>query len=299
MAITASHQFPKSRRQFHWVSSSDARNLALLHQLSEKMAHFYSMPATREAYQQMIALDTSAQPFTEHALTQAVLAVQGQTVLELGCGNGRLYRQLIDAGMVAAYTGVEVSEDVIAANKERYSLANWLCSSGYDTTLPPHTHDCVFAHYVLEHCAFPEKFLLNALRLVKPGGRVILTFPDMVEASLFGSQALGLDARSASNHLKHGRLLHALIRLWDTRVRLPRALKRAAQHIGPFPVNLCPLCLEPGISMTPDVDAIYVASRSEVENWAIRQGCGVRYPAGIEGILRVNVLVELIAPAGQ
>jgi len=122
----------------------------------------------------------------------------------------------------------------------------------------------------------------------------LLTFPDMPESRIFGSQALGWDRRTAKQHLQHGRLPHAVVRLWDTRVRLPRALRRATRSVGPFPVNLLPQCLETGIEPQPDFDAVYLASRREVEGWARARGYQVTYPAGQQGQLRVNALIEIV-----
>src|SRR5262249_54867388 len=155
----------------------------------------------------------------------------------------------------------------------------------------------VFAYYVLEHCAFPQRFLQSLLDKVKPGGRLLLTFPDMVASKIFESQALGWDQKTAKEHLRCGHIFRALLRLWDARIRLPAALSHARQKVGAFPVNLSPQCLEPGIKIDPDVDAIYVASRAEVQDWAQAQGCQVHYPGGQHPLLLRNVLIEITKPA--
>jgi glycosyltransferase involved in cell wall biosynthesis/SAM-dependent methyltransferase len=292
------HEQWLGRRLFRWVSSSDPMMEPQLQLLSTRMGRFYSQPATRDAYQKMVDAEASAQPVTEGALRRAVLAAQPQTVLEVGCGSGRIYERLQNEGFRGAYTGLEMSSKVIADNQQRLPGAVWMCGSGYDVCLPAESQDCVFSYYVLEHCAFPERFLNNLLRVVKPGGRLLLTFPDMKESKIFGSQALGWDAQTAREHVQAGRIFHALVRLLDSRLRLPCALRRARNAVGPFPVNLAPQCLQSGIKITPDVDAIYAASRDEVQTWAEANGCTVCFPGGIEGILRVNVLIEIVKPVG-
>src|SRR5262249_52143596 len=157
--------------------------------------------------------------------------------------------------------------------------------------------DCIFAYYVLEHCAFPQRFLESLLDKVKPGGRLLLTFPDMVVSKMLASQALGWDRKTAKEHLRGGHIFRALLRLWDTRIRLPTALSHARQKVGAFPVNLSPQCLDPDIKIEPDVDAIYIATRADVQDWAQARGCQVNYPGQQHPLLKRNVLIEITKSA--
>jgi SAM-dependent methyltransferase len=281
------------RRRFEWVSSSDPGAQSRLEHLSTAMRRFYGQQITREAYQVMLDAPESAQPEVEGALRRAILRDPGETILEVGCGSGRVYERLRSEGLRARYTGVELADHVIAENRARFPEAQWITGNGYELPVAPETQDCIFAYYVLEHCVYPERFLRGLLAALKPGGRLLLTFPDMPESRIFGSQALGLDRSTAKEHLRRGRLLHAVVRLWDTRVRLPRALRRATRSVGPFPVNLLPECLEAGIEPQPDFDAVYLASRREVEAWATAHSHRVSYPAGQKGQLCVNALIEI------
>jgi glycosyltransferase involved in cell wall biosynthesis/SAM-dependent methyltransferase len=284
-------------RCFYWVSSSDPANGARLSLLSVAMERFYSQPVTRDGYQRMIDSEDSAQPLTEGVLRQTVLDAKPSSVLEVGCGSGRIYQRLREQGYQSAYIGIEMAPEVIAENRRRFHEATWVCGSGYNLPVTDASQDCVFAYYVLEHCIFPELFLLNLLRAVRPGGSMILAFPDFAAVGLFGSQRLGISEGNARVHLTAGRLLHALVALYDSRVRLPRALRQARQKVGPFPVNLRPKCLEHGVKIEPDVDAIYLASREEIVEWANDRGLEVLFPGGQKGILGSNVLIQLKKPA--
>lgn len=258
------------------------------------MSRFYSEQATRQSYQEMLDAPASAQPAVEGALRRAVLRDPCETVLEVGCGSGRIYERLRCEGLRARYTGIEMADDVITDNRARFPEAQWFTGNGYALPVAPETQDCIFAYYVLEHCVYPERLLKSLMAALKPGGRLLLTFPDMPESRIFGSQALGWDGNTAKQHLRQGRLFHAVVRLWDTRIRLPGALRRATASVGPFPVNLLPQCLETGIEPEPDYDAVYLASRREVAMWAKAHGYRVSYPAGRDGQLRVNALIEII-----
>jgi SAM-dependent methyltransferase len=282
------------RRRFEWVSSTDPAAQSRLEHLSTAMSLFYGQQVTRQAYQAMIDAPESAQPAMEGALCSAILRDACEMVLEVGCGSGRIYERLCCEGLRAHYTGVEMADLVIADNRARFPEAQWITGNGYELPVAPETQDCIFAYYVLEHCVYPERFLKALLSALKPGGRLLLTFPDMPASRIFASQALGWDRNTAKEHLRQGRLFHAVVRLWDTRVRLPRALWRATASVGPFPVNLLPQCLETGIEPQPDFDAVYLASRREVETWARARGHRVSYPAGQQGQLRTNALMEIV-----
>src|SRR5262249_26919422 len=284
-------------RRFNWISSTDLQAQARLDFLSTAMARFYSTPETRKPDQAMVDAETSAQPWIEGELVKAVLAGKPETVLEVGCGSGRIYQHLRQQGLKACYTGVELAPEVIECNRSRFPEASWKIGSGYQLPVEAESQQCVFAYYVLEHCAYPQRFLTELWKAVKPGGSLLLTFPDIIESGIFGSQALGWDNDSAKQHLKAKRILHAAIRLWDTRVRLPICLVNAHRTVGPFPVNLSPQCLVPGTTLQPDVDAIYIASRSEVEAWAKNEGGLVDYPSGDKGQLQVNVFMRIKKPA--
>jgi SAM-dependent methyltransferase len=253
----------------------------------------------RQAYQAMIDAETNRQPLMEGELRKAILRTRPETVLEFGCGSGRFFERLVQEGMRARYTGVEVAESVIANNRIRFPTAAWHVATFETLPVPQESQDCIFANYVLEHCAFPQRFLESLLDKVKPRGRLLLTFPDFVVFKMFGSQACGWDQKTAKEHLRCGRIFRALLRLWDTRIRLSAALRRARQKVGAFPVNLSPQCFEPGIKIEPDVDAIYVATRAEVQEWAQAQGCQVSYPGGQNHELTTNVLIEMKKPVAN
>ena len=283
-----------SRRTFHWVSSSSPKKENELRVLSAQMEDFYTRPETRAVYQRMIDSEGSFQPLTEQVLARAVLNLCPSSVLEVGCGSGRIYQKLREHGCQSAYTGVDLATEVIEENRRRFPDANWSCGSGYDLSgVEDASQDCVLAYYVLEHCVYPERFLRSLLRVTRPGGSVILAFPDFPVARLFGSQRLGLSEGKAREHLQAGRPFHALVALYDSRVRLPRALRHARQSVGPFPVNLAPKCLDRQVKIEPDIDAVYLSSREEVMEWAAGLGLKANFPGGQDGILRSNVLIHL------
>lgn len=285
----------QARRRFDWVSSVDPVGEPRLQHLRARMERFYSEPNTRCAYQKLLDSQETLQLGTEEALVRAILADSPKTVAEIGCGSGRIYERLRSRGFSGRFIGFEMAPEVITSNRIRFPEAEWHVGSGYNLTGDVRNIDCVFAYYVLEHCVYPERLLRSLMDAASEGGSVFLVFPDMVGCGILGSQFLGWDFRTAREHLRYGRLQHAAIRLWDSRVRLPYALRRARNRFGAFPVNLSPACLLSEAPHTPDVDAVYIASRDEVLSWARGGGYAVSEP-GAEGVSPGNVLIKITKP---
>lgn len=280
------------RRQFQWISS-ESGSPELLRQLDRRMAAYYSEAATRTSYQQMVDAASESQADAEKALCEAVLARRPQSVLEIGAGSGRIYRRLRSSGYAADYCGLEMSPDVIARNRQAHPEAAWVCGSIYDADLPAASFDVVFAFFVLEHVVYPGRALRRMASLRRPGGAIVLVFPDFTELGIFASQRLGFVDGNAGERLRRGDVLNAAINFYDARIRLRRALRRAVQERGAFPVNLAPRCLSEPATVVPDVDAVYIASAREVAGWGRANGLEATFPAGRDGQFREVVLISL------
>lgn len=281
---------------YKWLSSSTADPDELA-SLERRMAAFYSCPETRDSYQALYDDPVNHQPNTEAALVQAMLATHPQRILEIGCGSGRLYDRLTEAGYEGQYTGVEMSSEVIAAVQARHPSQAWVLGSAYETNVPSGCFDVVFSYFVLEHCVYPERAVRNMTKCARPGGSVFLVFPDFREQGIFPSQRLGTGGGTARELLARGRVVAAVAALADSRLRLRPALRAVNRRVGPWPVNLAPLCLDsPQKSARPDTDAVYIASKQEVQAWAEQVGLGVEYPAGTEGHFRGIALMHLTIP---
>lgn len=257
------------------------------------MAAYYSEAATRTSYQAMVDAASASQAAAEGALCDAVLARRPASVLEIGAGSGRIYERLRASGYAGRYSGLEMSADVIARNRRAHPEASWVCGSIYDADLPAAGFDVVFAFFVLEHVVYPGRALRRMLSLRRPGGAIVLVFPDFIELGIFASQTLGFVEGNASERLRRGDVLNAAINLYDSRVRLRRALRRAVRDRGAFPVNLAPRCLSEPETVVPDVDAVYIASGQEVADWGRANGLDATFPAGRDGQFREVVLISL------
>lgn len=272
-------------RQFHWMSSVSG-DAEVLSALNQQMTWFYSQVESRQFYQAMLETQEETLPAknsVRHLMPSYICDLTPESVLEVGCSNGRLYRQLRSYDYVGTYSGIELADYIIQKNSQRHPEATWKCATAYTIPFANESFNICFSLYVLEHLVYPKQALIEMLRVVKPGGQLVLVFPDFVASGRFASQLLGFSPGRASEKLRHGRVVDALVSLFDSRVRLPKALNNVTADYFPFPVNTQPLCLSYPSIMEADVDAVYLASKREVYDWALANGYRVDYPCGTEG----------------
>jgi SAM-dependent methyltransferase len=101
----------------------------------------------------------------------------GERVLDLGCGAGRFVAALREAG--AEPVGVEIAEAALERARRNVPGAD-LRLVEPDGSLPlGHGEvDLVWCSEVLEHVPDTVGFLTEARRVLKPGGRILVTVPD-------------------------------------------------------------------------------------------------------------------------
>jgi ubiquinone/menaquinone biosynthesis C-methylase UbiE len=295
--------FPKATesitcdRQFRWLSSVTG-DPEILSNLNQKMAWFYGQVEGRSLYQEMLNEQEESLPSEEsvrYLMPKYVSGLKPQSILEIGCGNGRLYRQLRSYEYTGQYTGLDVADYLIQENTQRHPEATWRQGMVYQLPFPDASFDVCFSLYVLEHLVYPESGLSELLRVLKPNGRLVLVFPDFVESGRLASQKLGLSPiGAASEKLRKGKIIDALVSLYDSRIRLQTALKQAKERFGAFPVNTQPICLSFPELMAPDIDAVYIASKVEVQNWAQEKGHTVEFPCGTEGEFAEQAFLVII-----
>ena len=108
-----------------------------------------------------------------HELAGGVLewlgAQPGEHILDLGCGDGKLTQQLIDAG--ANVTGIDTSADMVAAARARGIKADQ--GSAESLPYPDHAFDAVFSNAALHWVRGQDEMLSQVHRVLRPGGRFV------------------------------------------------------------------------------------------------------------------------------
>jgi SAM-dependent methyltransferase len=178
----------------------------------------------------------------------------GARALDVGCGVGQVVARLTEAGFEA--WGVDVSEpNITRARKfsERCQLYD-----GRKLPFPDRHFASVGALNVLEHVDEPEAFIAELVRVVEPGGRVVLSSPNFF-------RVLGF-----RDYHPRMRGFGAKWRNWR-RLREKRHLIQSRPGEARFD-RMTPIVKQP---FTPDDDAIVATNPLEMEFFLKRAGCAV------------------------
>jgi ubiquinone/menaquinone biosynthesis C-methylase UbiE len=141
---------------------------------------------TKSAYDlwhQQKSVEESSQPKIIHPWHQTVLRLlpdlNGSSVLEVGCGRGDFSIWLGKNYPQATITGVDFSGAAIAiaASKQGLKLSNvrFAVENAEDLEFASATFDYVISCECLEHVPHPARMAREIARVLKPGGKFILT----------------------------------------------------------------------------------------------------------------------------
>jgi ubiquinone/menaquinone biosynthesis C-methylase UbiE len=149
--------------------------------------------------------------------------VQGEQVLDIGCGPGFLCEAIAaGVGSAGAVVGIDISPDLIALC-ERRSPPHCLSYAVGDATKieqPDASFDAVTCTQVAEYVTDVDRVLSEAYRVLKPGGRAVFVATDW-DAVVWHSQARDRMAR--------------VMKSWEAHCahpNLPRSLARRLTSVG-------------------------------------------------------------------
>ena len=101
----------------------------------------------------------------------------GQSVLDLGCGDGSFSAELLSAG--AEVTGVDVADEAIRRAKVRAPAADLLkLDDRQPLPFGDDQFDLVWCGETLEHLVDPGAMIAEARRVLKDGGLFLVTTPN-------------------------------------------------------------------------------------------------------------------------
>jgi SAM-dependent methyltransferase len=96
------------------------------------------------------------------------------TILENGCGVGMYVEHLSPFGG----TVIGLEYDFERAAEARINSPHILNAAGEFTPLPPSTFDLILSHEVIEHVQDDRAAIHEMIRILKPGGRVVIFCPN-------------------------------------------------------------------------------------------------------------------------
>ena len=183
------------------------------------------------------------------------------TFLEIGCNAGAI---LVAAGKLGwEATGVDISKAATAYAREQRGL-NAITGTLEDAALPDDHFDVVYSNAVLEHVEHPLQTLMEARRVLRPGG---IFYADTVNWDSYTQRLLGHHWRylEPMHHVQlytprnvrelARRTGFSVERIWTTGVRLSDH-KPGLEYQSPFALRLCKGILSLATRFTDKGDSI-------------------------------------------
>jgi 2-polyprenyl-3-methyl-5-hydroxy-6-metoxy-1,4-benzoquinol methylase len=112
------------------------------------------------------------------------MAGHDRTVLDVGCAAGDTARALVARGCTVS--GVEIDADAAEPTRDLYEdlvIAN-IEESPLSTHFKPESFDAIIFGDVLEHLLRPDAALRDAIPLLAPEGRILVSIPNVAHASV-------------------------------------------------------------------------------------------------------------------
>jgi len=132
---------------------------------------------TRDTYnKEALMFSRSRRDFWEELKYLAEHAREHDTVLDIGCGNGRFY-PLLEPRAVA-YTGIDLSKELISLARIHHPTATFVEGNALELPFEDSAFHIAYSFAVIHHIPskkLREKFFAEAYRVLKPGGTLIIT----------------------------------------------------------------------------------------------------------------------------
>jgi 2-polyprenyl-3-methyl-5-hydroxy-6-metoxy-1,4-benzoquinol methylase len=130
----------------------------------------------------------------------------GDRVLDLGCGEGAFAAELARAG--ADVLAVDVAEEPLRRARAAHpSLRVQLIDGEGEWAIPDASFDVVWAGEVIEHVADTGQWLSELRRVLRSGGALVLSTPQMGRAQLLAAavsrRAFAARFEPRGDHLRH------------------------------------------------------------------------------------------------
>jgi len=111
----------------------------------------------------------------------------GDKFIDFGCGVGIPGRTIMESRKGCEVWGTDISDDIIEKNKKKDPDIQYFQGYvGYQDFLPSDYFNVVFAGEIIEHIDEPNKLFEEAYRVLKKGGKLIISTPR--EGAVYSSE---------------------------------------------------------------------------------------------------------------
>jgi 2-polyprenyl-3-methyl-5-hydroxy-6-metoxy-1,4-benzoquinol methylase len=100
--------------------------------------------------------------------------LQGEKILEVGCGSGRFTQFAAATGAALFSIDASAAVDVAARNNSEASNITFAQASLYNPPFLRESFDKIFCFGVIQHCPSPKKAFFSLVSLLKPGGEIVI-----------------------------------------------------------------------------------------------------------------------------
>jgi ubiquinone/menaquinone biosynthesis C-methylase UbiE len=111
--------------------------------------------------------------FEKNRLLPLLEPVDGKTILDVGAGTGRLAGELVKNG--AQVTALDIAPKMLARLKKKFSKVETVVADAESLPFPDNSFDYVLAAFLVVHLKDPKQFFDEAYRVLKDGGRLIVS----------------------------------------------------------------------------------------------------------------------------
>lgn len=100
------------------------------------------------------------------------------SILDFGCGHGQVMTEMSKINPTSTYAGIDVSRKAIKlASKLHPKSKFYVASDGARFPVRSNTYDFVLASDVIEHIFYTQQALSELTRVLKPGGKILISTP--------------------------------------------------------------------------------------------------------------------------
>ena len=275
----------KIKRNINWVSSSNIENEGLIENLSKNLQNFYSNSSSY--YEDIDCTENYWNDYKSFKFLGEELK-KYESILEIGCGRANILKHF--KSLEKSYTGCDFSKKLIEDNSLKFQKAFFeTLTDSKKLPFQKNQFDCVFSVFVLEHVCYPSKFLDNITNVLNQNGMLYIICPDYLGKGRVVSQRSGFSTGNFSDKFKRGMFIDSFVTLFDNRIRIPlltKLFKFKNRKKSNFFINLNPIVFED--KFYPDVDAVYLTDKSEIQSYLSKEFNTVAIPLEVEAEVKKN-----------